>query len=107
MVIRFETNDLDVSKINILGNVGHGLQLLSFGQNLPPPFCAPHFGCLMIFLFGFEANFYEQLFLEVWHSTLDLNAGNDYDLTSRSLQRRRASIVTWSRVQASCYVYFN
>ena len=33
-------------------NGGHGLQLWSFDQNLPLPFCAPQFGSLMIFLFG-------------------------------------------------------
>ena len=27
---------------------------------------------------GLEANYHERLFLEAWHSTLDLNAGNDH-----------------------------
>ena len=27
---------------------------------------------------GLEANYHERLFLEAWHSTVDLNAGNDH-----------------------------
>ena len=46
-------------QISYYGRKGeHGLQLESSGQNLPPPFCAPQFVTLMIFLFGHSTQNY-------------------------------------------------
>ena len=80
----------------------------SFDQNSKVANHVHHFSHNMNFeevkLVGFRANYYERLFLEAWHSTLDPNSGNDH---SRSLQRNRANmnyVYTWSRLYALRYV---
>ena len=57
VVIGFETNDLDFPKVLVAEMVDMALQLWSFDQNLPLPFCAPQFGCNEL-LFGHNAQNY-------------------------------------------------
>ena len=56
---------------------------------------------------GFEANYQERLFLEAWHSTLDLNTRNDHIVLRQAFKAMVRAWITWSRAQASRYVTLN
>lgn len=46
---------------------------------------------------GFAANYHDRLFLETWHSTLDLNNGNDHMLLPEAYKARKQELHGHSR----------
>jgi len=62
--------------------VEHKKAVAGFDQNSEVASHVHHFSHNMNFenvkVVGSEANYHERLFFEAWHSTLDLNAGNDH-----------------------------
>ena len=54
---------------------------------------------------GVESKYQERLFLEAWHSTVDPNAGNDHIVLPEAYKGITRAWITWSRAQASRYVW--
>ena len=91
--------------------VEHKKAVASFDQNSKVASHIHHSSHNMAFenvtVVSFEANYHERLFLEAWHSTLDPNAGNDHITIPEAYKASREhKHLTWSRGQASRYVYF-
>jgi len=67
------------SQPNLLGLIGYQF-LLPIGASLArlARGSSANMNFENVRVVGFESDFHERLFLEAWHSTLDLNAGNDH-----------------------------
>ena len=72
------------------------LDVASFDQNAKVASHVHQFSHNMNFanvkVVGVESNYHERLFLEVWHSAVDPNAGKRSHRTSGSLQRHHVSM---------------